>query len=399
MSNAELLIDNKLAKPIISNSLIEQTKSFLAPRKHLEMGGLLFGHVDEEGNNVCIAGFFPEQIQATPSYCEFSGSYMVTAAMATSIANEQILQDSPNSPTIRVLGWIHTHPDIPIYLSGIDIRTYKKLLNLSPDGRFIAVVVDPINDKHGVFQDPNNPHTFSSSVNYTKLSNSLKKGYLVLLEELEKWREQNGETKLPFILTGDLNDAHILKGYKDDSKKATNESIYQLKDNYFNLTNELLSITEKVNQNMKHLSYSNKSYQENSLLIQENNFRLSDLENKINSLNKSVKYNEKMHINLGDIINEIRNPSSSYKKTWKQKEYEEWSELQFKLASPEIWNNSEIYNEHFSLISQNPKMAKLAFKNLRGKRKLHNNSMLFLVKKSINNFKKILIGNIKSFFS
>ena len=48
---------------IVPRSVVEQARSFTAPRGRLEMGGLLVGHVDDQGRNVCVAGFFPVQIQ------------------------------------------------------------------------------------------------------------------------------------------------------------------------------------------------------------------------------------------------------------------------------------------------------------------------------------------------
>ena len=39
---------------IVPESLIRQAAAFTAPRGRLEMGGLLIGHVDEQGNNVAV---------------------------------------------------------------------------------------------------------------------------------------------------------------------------------------------------------------------------------------------------------------------------------------------------------------------------------------------------------
>ena len=40
------------APAIVSRSLVDQAKSFTAPRGRLEMGGLLIGHVDQRLHNL-----------------------------------------------------------------------------------------------------------------------------------------------------------------------------------------------------------------------------------------------------------------------------------------------------------------------------------------------------------
>ena len=129
---------------IVPMSVVEQTRSFTAPRGRLEMGGLLVGHVDAHGRNVCVAGFFPEQIQSTPTYCEFDGSWMAICTAALEYANEAPSEDGSEVPSLRIIGWIHTHPDLGIFLSGTDQSTYRANMRYSPDGRFLAVVVDPL---------------------------------------------------------------------------------------------------------------------------------------------------------------------------------------------------------------------------------------------------------------
>ena len=97
---------------VVPRSLVDPPKAFTAPRGHLEMGGLLIGHVDEEGRNVCVVGFFPEQIQASSGYCEFDGSWVALSAAAIDHANAAVQEAPEGTPKLRVIGWIHTHPEI-----------------------------------------------------------------------------------------------------------------------------------------------------------------------------------------------------------------------------------------------------------------------------------------------
>ena len=118
----------------VPKEIIEQTTAFTQPRGRLEMGGLLIGHVDHEGNNVVVCGFFPRQDEASSGYCEFSGSFNAIASAACDFANERA--GGPHTPPLRIIGWIHTHPDIGIFLSGIDINTC--LLYTSPSPRDLS---------------------------------------------------------------------------------------------------------------------------------------------------------------------------------------------------------------------------------------------------------------------
>ena len=154
-------LDPSPAPAIVSRSLVDQAKSFTAPRGRLEMGGLLVGHVDQSGRNVCVVGFFPEQTEESPGYCEFDGGWMAVAAAAAEHANRSGGLPFDDTPSLRVIGWIHTHPGIGLFLSGTDTSTYKANLDMSPDGRFVAVVVDPLRNEEGVFPSPDRPNDHS----------------------------------------------------------------------------------------------------------------------------------------------------------------------------------------------------------------------------------------------
>ena len=133
----------------VPKEIIDQTTAFTQPRGRLEMGGLLIGHVDHEGNNVVVCGFFPRQDEASSGYCEFSGSFNAIASAACDHANERA--GGPHTPPLRIIGWIHTHPDIGIFLSGIDVNTFGILRRASFEQRSVAVVVDPLREQHGVY--------------------------------------------------------------------------------------------------------------------------------------------------------------------------------------------------------------------------------------------------------
>ena len=216
---------------VVPRSIIEQAKAFTAPRGRLEMGGLLFGHVDGEGRNVCVVGLFPKQTEASPGYCEFEGKWMAVAAAAAGRANDSVQDPEGGSetPTIRVIGWIHTHPGLDIFLSGIDVATYRQNMEYSPDGRFIAVVVDPLMGKDGVFLTPNKPNTYSSASGIAILDGILRERYLAFLAEIEAVRDRVGRDEIPFVISGDLSRDHVARGFNDDYMQHNFDSIHSMK--------------------------------------------------------------------------------------------------------------------------------------------------------------------------
>ncbi len=217
---------------VVPRSLVEQAEAFTAPRGHLEMGGLLIGHVDDKGRNVCAVGFFPEQIEATAGYCEFDGSWLAMSAAAIDHANSAVDGDSEDTPKLRVIGWIHTHPGLGIFLSGIDVRTYEDNLNMTKDGRFVAVVVDPLEGKDGVFLTPDKPNSHSPATGTLSMDDKLRARYLAFLQRMEEIREARGREALPFLLCGDLRGEHVSKGNVDDYLESYLKGIHNIRKEF-----------------------------------------------------------------------------------------------------------------------------------------------------------------------
>ena len=238
---------------IVPRSVVEQARSFTAPRGRLEMGGLLVGHVDDQGRNVCVAGFFPEQIQSTPTYCEFDGSWMAICTAALAYANEAPSGDGSEVPSLRIIGWIHTHPDLGIFLSGTDQSTYRANMRYSPDGRFLAVVVDPLREEEGVFTSPDRPTEYSEATGSLEMSDALSERYLRFLERMEDVRKARGDEALPFIITGDLRRAHVSEGNPDDYLESYLQAIPDIQRSISRLEDSERRVIERVDSHILEL--------------------------------------------------------------------------------------------------------------------------------------------------
>lgn len=228
---------------IVPEALIRQAAAFTAPRGRLEMGGLLIGHVDAAGNSVAVTGIFPEQLQESSGYCEFDGMWTALAAAACDHANQ--IGDE-GTPDIRVIGWIHTHPDIGIFLSGIDVATYRALRDATPDRRFMAVVVDPLREENGVFLTERKPNTHKPAEGEVVLCESLVARYDAMLNRLEQIRGFRGLSSLPCILPGPLRHQRLLQGARDDVSIELERGFFAAKREIHALQGSMVKLDEQI---------------------------------------------------------------------------------------------------------------------------------------------------------
>ena len=292
---------------IVPESLIRQASAFTAPRGRLEMGGLLIGHVDEQGNNVAVTGLFPEQLKESSGYCEFDGMWTALAAAACDHAN-QIGDDSV--PKVRVIGWIHTHPDIGIFLSGIDVTTFRSLRNSTLDRRLMAVVVDPLRDEHGVFLTENQPNGDKPAEGEVELTPDLEDRYMAMLNHLDKIRKFRGLSALPCILSGPLRPRRILEGARDDMGIELERGFFAAKREIHSLEQEVKRLRLQVS-NLESLRHSNSRLVSEQKGI-ETKFasvakRLSILEEEQRASNEAAKKSRNILYRIIQLLR--RNPS------------------------------------------------------------------------------------------
>ena len=241
---------------LVPQEIIDQTTAFTQPRGRLEMGGLLIGHIDHDGNNVVTCGFFPKQTEASPGYCEFDGGALAMAMDACDMANSRC--GGPHTPNIQIIGWIHTHPDIGIFLSGIDIETFGNLRSNRQDGRFVAVVVDPLRKEHGVFITEKAARTADAQPagDNIKLSEDLEARYNKFLTRMRYFQNVKGKEEIPFIMPGLLYSHRKALGDEDDILEARFQTIDKLSRN---LDDILSKTVPKIRNNFD--SIKNDIYQ------------------------------------------------------------------------------------------------------------------------------------------
>jgi proteasome lid subunit RPN8/RPN11 len=125
---------------IIPADLAGVLLSYLYEAGDHERGGVLLGHRDEAVTWVSMA-FFPPQLQRDRLACSFDvGCLNVIHATKAKLAGEFAAQLGV------IVGWIHSHPKLGLFMSPTDIRTLSAWQQLDP--KAVAVVADPYERGH-----------------------------------------------------------------------------------------------------------------------------------------------------------------------------------------------------------------------------------------------------------
>ncbi|MFX1512682.1 MAG: hypothetical protein ACFFCQ_08860 [Promethearchaeota archaeon] len=100
-----------------------------------EYGGMILGWRDN--SSIYITGaFFPPQQEKSGVFCKFSGCELARCRTALIEAIPK-----PETYEINILGWVHTHPGLKIFMSGTDYGTFRDWVKM--DQNAVAVVIDP----------------------------------------------------------------------------------------------------------------------------------------------------------------------------------------------------------------------------------------------------------------
>ena len=118
--------------PGLARTLVE----FLRQPDPVERGGVLLGRRGGAKIHVSLAVFPPQLVHAA-SHCAFDVAAIEFLRNATSTLEPAEL----TRPVEKIVGWVHTHPKIGLYLSNTDVTTFAAWRQLDPAA--IAVVIDP----------------------------------------------------------------------------------------------------------------------------------------------------------------------------------------------------------------------------------------------------------------
>ncbi len=141
----EISIERSVFEQFISHTLLYSEK---------EWGGLLLGK--KENNKIqCIAAILPPQKSQSAAYCEFRKEIMF---ILTNLFEK--VEDKFGEHDFMISTWIHTHPNMGVFLSGTDEGTYGELSKFNKE--LCAVVVDPVQyEWMGVNTRPGNCYGFT----------------------------------------------------------------------------------------------------------------------------------------------------------------------------------------------------------------------------------------------
>ena len=100
-----------------------------------ERGGLMLGRRDRSKIRVTAVVLPPQRVQAA-DHCVFDVRSIETIRNAASTLDNRLKRN-----IATIVGWVHTHPRLGLFLSHVDVDTFATWRQL--DEEALAVVVDP----------------------------------------------------------------------------------------------------------------------------------------------------------------------------------------------------------------------------------------------------------------
>lgn len=123
---------------IISDSVLMGIEKHAYSNLKAEVGGMLFGKIDDEGNTVVI-GSIPALTAAAEQ---------ISLTFTHDVWNDILSKGKVHFPGEAIIGWYHTHPSFGLFMSDYDEFIQRNFFGNSGQ---IALVIDPIAGEMGWF--------------------------------------------------------------------------------------------------------------------------------------------------------------------------------------------------------------------------------------------------------
>ncbi|NVM02907.1 MAG: hypothetical protein HWN67_11255 [Candidatus Helarchaeota archaeon] len=166
----------------IERSVFEQFIDHTFRFSDYEWGGLLIGR-EMNGELHCIAAVLPPQKTQSSGYCEFRREIFQVIRNALDDIEEKF-----NDENFNIITWIHTHPNLGVFLSPTDQETYTYLSKLNPS--LSAIVVDPVQyELLAVNSKPGNISGFTSFTPNLNYLHNFKESNQSLIDKLKLFQQ------------------------------------------------------------------------------------------------------------------------------------------------------------------------------------------------------------------
>lgn len=125
----------------LSQKVYREIHKFTRNKTTNESGGVLVGNVIEEfgKTNILVSGFIEAK------YCEATPTTLKFTHDTWDYIHKEM---EKRFPGMKIMGWIHTHPDFGIFLSDYDKFIHE---NFFSEANQIAYVIDPIQKTEGFY--------------------------------------------------------------------------------------------------------------------------------------------------------------------------------------------------------------------------------------------------------
>ena len=183
----------------VERSVFEQFVDHTLYHSENEWGGLLVGK-EIKGELKVLAAILPPQKKQTPGYCEFGRELLIIMMNAFDAIEEKFKDED-----FQIVSWVHTHPDLGVFLSGTDHETFGRLSKQSKS--ISAVVIDPVQYEWlAVNSNPGNSYGYTNIDMNLNFLHDFGNENQILIEKLELLRESINSPKSRRIFKLDETD-------------------------------------------------------------------------------------------------------------------------------------------------------------------------------------------------
>ena len=158
---------------------------------------------------------------------------------------------------------------------------------MSPDSRFLAIVVDPLRDEDGVFPSENRPNQYVKADAQIELTPELREKYHHFIDKIQEIRATKGPESIPAVLPGDLRIERLLMGDSDDSRVALRSGLQKIKSKLWEIEDRLESLESDLSRT-------------NSIQKQ-----IPSIRNRLEFLEKTIQIMSKQAANKASVFSRI----------------------------------------------------------------------------------------------
>ncbi len=193
------IIKDKVSRVYIKADALNNLRTHLKSNLKVEQGGILLGNAYEDS----FLGIYVEITAAVAAPATIGTG----AHLEFTSASWQGIMDYARSrhPQENIVGWYHSHPNIGVFMSGVDMNTQQAFFY---HPWCLSIVCDPVRDKIGYFlgekAEPVTPVIFEQDGQHSQQDNASVAEPEGLLDRIATPEADNGDVSQPEVLSAPI---------------------------------------------------------------------------------------------------------------------------------------------------------------------------------------------------